>query len=177
LLRIPFNKAALLVIDVQPTYCAYDGLYNYDAEQIAKKIAKTVPSFRSIGMPVYVVYYDKKKRPISEISFHHFKPAQHDIAIAKNADSAFRGSNIDRVLKHKGHKHLLITGFNHNVCVFKTVLDALRKNYDVSVLKDLTGNESINDPFGDEHESYSRIMQQRGAVITDSKKVLKALKQ
>ena len=177
MLRVPFNKAALLVIDVQPTYCAYDGLYNYDAEQVAKKIAKTVPSFRSLGMPVYVVYYDKKKRPISEISFHHFKPAHNDIAIAKNANSAFKGSDIDRVLKHSGHKHLLVTGFSHNACVFVTVLDALRKKYDVSVLKDLTGNESINDPFGDEHESYSRIMQQRGAVITDSKKVLKALRQ
>lgn len=166
----------MLVIDVQPTYCAYDGFYNYDAEQTAKKIAKSVPLFRDMGMPIYVVYYDKKRRPISEIAFHHFKPANSDIAIAKNKDSAFHGSDIDKVLKRKGHKHLLVTGFNHNVCVFKTVLDALRRSYDVSVLKDLTGNESINDPFGDEHERYSRIMEKNGAVITSSKRVLKSLK-
>ena len=55
-------------------------------------------------------------------------------------------------------------------------MDALRKGYDVDILKDLTGNETINDPFGDEHESYSRIMAQKGAKITNSAKVLKKIK-
>ena len=174
--KTEFNNKALLVIDVQPTYCAPDGWHNQKAAETAKELASIVPEFRKAGVPVYVIYYDKKKRSIDNIDFYQFEPKDTDIPIAKNDDSAFRGSNIDKVLKSNGHTELWVTGFNHNVCVYKTVMDALKKKYEVKVLKDLTGNETINDPFGDEHESYSKIMEKAGATITNSQTVLKSLK-
>ncbi len=175
-LKREFNKTALLVIDVQPPYCAPRGWHNVEAAETAERLAKRIPVFRRLGLPVYVVYTDKRKQDIKHVEFYAFEPDSTDIPIAKNDDSAFKGSNIDKVLRGNGHNHLLVTGFNHNACVFRTVMDALRKGYDVDILKDLTGNETINDPFGDEHESYSRIMAQKGAKITNSAKVLKKIK-
>ena len=170
-----FNNKAVMVIDVQPPYCAPSGWHNNEASATAERLSNIVPAFRKAGVAVYVIYTDKNKRPIWDIKFHFFQPEDTDIPIAKNKDSAFQGSNIDSVLKKNGHSELLVTGFNHNVCVFKTVLDALEKNYKVQVLKDLTGNETINDPFGDEHESYSKIMEKKGALITDSVSALQNL--
>jgi len=143
------GDTALLVIDVQKQFCDPNGLRgNKKTDTVSKRIQSIVPEFRDAGIPVYVIYYSKKKKEPSKIDFYKFKPMPNDVLIAKNNNSAFKGSNIKKVLKKDRRKSLLICGFNLNACVKKTVIDARKKGFDVCVLEDLTGNAKINKNIG-----------------------------
>ena len=139
------GEVALLVIDVQKEFCdpAQDR-GNKQTESVSRHIQSLVPEFRKAGVPVYAVYFDddKRKKDASEIDFYEFHPDPDDTLVAKDRNSAFKGSDIKSILRRDGRKGLLVCGFNLNVCVKETVLDARRYGFDVTLLEDMTGNDS-----------------------------------
>lgn len=138
---------AILVIDVQKEFCDPNRPRgNEETEVVSKRIKSLIPEFRNAGVPVYAIYFDrdKRKKEISEIDFYEFEPHPDDMLVAKNDDSAFRGSDIKALLEKDGKKNLLMCGFNTSACVMSTVLDARRAGFDVTLLRDLTGNDNCN---------------------------------
>ncbi len=154
---------ALLVIDVQKEYAdPAQGRGNRETRQVTRRINSLIPAFRAAGLPAYVVYFSDYEKKPEEIDFYIFRPNPEDKLIAKDEDSAFRGSDIKKILKGDKRKTLLTCGFNLNACVFKTVMDARDNGFNVVLLRDLTGNDNEND----RSQTESRLEQMRARGVT-----------
>lgn len=160
------DAPALLLIDIQKKYCDPAG-HRGTAETaaVARKIASIVPAFRAAGLPLYPVYAHRSY-DAPDIDFYEFIPAPHDTVIRKDADSAFKGSKINTILRRDGCRTLLVCGFNLNACVFDTVCDALDAGYAVWLLRDLTGNDRRNPQEREAH--YLERMTKMGVHVTDA---------
>ena len=135
------ERCALLVIDVQKEFCDPQWRGNDETISIAGQIATLAPAFREAGATLYAIYISS----VPERNFHRFIPDEEsDIIVPKDDESAFRGSNIQTLLKKNGHTHILACGFNLSACVKETAKDACKKKYDTTLLKDLTGNGRVD---------------------------------
>lgn len=169
------GEVALLVIDVQKEFCDPSKKRgNQQTEVIAKRIRALVPQFRQASVPVYAIYFDwsakKKKKEASEVDFYEFQPEPEDVLVGKDRDSAFTGSDIEKILRKDGRKSLLVCGFNVSACVRDTVMDAREKGFDVTLLEDLAGNDNLNPRTPD---AALKEMRQAGIEITQSETVLR----
>ncbi len=168
------GELALLVIDVQEEFCdPKQGRGNSETTEVSKRIKSLIPEFRKAGVPTYVIYFSYQEKKPHEIDFYMFSPDKQDVLIAKNADSAFEGSDIRKVLDEHKRTTLLACGFNLNACVYSTVMDARRNGFDVCVMRDLTGNDNCNDRTTTE-EKVSK-MKKEGITFSDSETILKKL--
>ncbi|HTK84160.1 MAG TPA: isochorismatase family cysteine hydrolase, partial [Patescibacteria group bacterium] len=142
------GELAVLVIDVQQEFCDpshRERRGNRRTVKISDRIASMMPAFRAAGIPVYAIYFDSSKRlRVRDVDWYKFRPEAGDICVAKNADSAFDGSDIKKILERNGHKTLLACGFNRSACVGKTVVDASIEGFNVLLLSDLVGNDNNN---------------------------------
>lgn len=173
-LSLDKKELALLVIDVQREFAdPAEGRGNNETKRVTKKLTSLIPAFRAAGLPAYVVYFSRIKKPLQDIDFYMFKPHEKDKLIAKDADSAFRGSDIGKVLKTDKRKTLLTCGFNLNACVYSTVMDARKNGYDVIVLSDLTGNDNNNAP--EDTEDRIAHMKKNGVHFARSLDVLEQI--
>jgi nicotinamidase-related amidase len=171
------GDAALLVIDVQKTYCQprwFFGRGNAETKKVSERIKSLVPEFRKAGIPVYVIYFGEEKKKASQVDFYKFTPQGEDVLVAKNRDSAFEGSNIKEILKKDKRKLLLTCGFNLNACVLATVLDARDNGFDVTVLRDMSGNDNEAAPH--RAEEFLTLMRGNGVTIEESDKVLEVIR-
>ena len=145
-----FSQAALVVIDVQREFCDPElSRGTGDTHRIAGRIADAAEQFREAGIAVYSIHYDSQRRGHAfDVDYHLFAPEVGDIVIAKDADSAFRGSDLKKKLNANGHKYLFVCGFNLSSCVRKTVEDARGNGFVASLLKPLCGNDEWNSRLG-----------------------------
>ena len=166
------GKAALFVIDVQKEFCDPNGFRgNKETNDVSKRIQSLVPEFRNAEVPVYVIYYSDRRKDASHIDFYKFKPVPGDILTNKYGDSAFKSSNIKKTLEKDGIKSLLVCGFNLSSCVKKTAIDARMNDFNVCVLKDLTGNDDLcSDGI---RSTHILEMLQDGVMLKKSSTVLK----
>jgi len=166
-LDIAKGDAALLVIDVQKEFAdPAQGRGNRETEQVTHRINSLIPAFRAAGLPAYVVYFSDFERKPEDIDFYIFRPIPEDKLIAKDHDSAFRGSEIKKILNADKRKTLITCGFNLNACVFKTVMDARDHGFEVVLLRDLTGNDNDNDRS--KTEEHLEKMKKRGVRFVRS---------
>ncbi|MBY4677126.1 cysteine hydrolase family protein [Marinobacterium arenosum] len=65
------------------------------------------------------------------------KPREDEVEIRKHRYSAFKGTNLDMVLRANGIKTVVPVGVSTNVCVESTIRDAFELGYYVCVPEDL----------------------------------------
>ena len=175
--RIRIDETALLVIDVQKAYCDPKHPARRGSKRtvaVAEKIQSLVPAFRKAGIPVYAVYFSMEgKKPRNEIDFFKFKPARKDRLVAKFANSAFAGSDIEYMLNGHKRKTLLVCGFNTGACVAETVYDAMDAGFKVCLMKDLSANDASIRPG---IRQDIKDMEEMGAVIATSSKILSRIR-
>lgn len=96
--------------------------------------------------------------------WHEFSIAEGDVHIFKNRYSALihGSSSLERVLRSRGIKNLLIAGTKTNVCCEATARDAMMLDFNVVMLSDCTA--ALSD---DEHRAtLETFIQQFGDVRT-----------
>lgn len=71
------------------------------------------------------------------MQFYLVPPTDVDIVVTKNSYSAFVGTDLDKKLKEKGIKYLIITGIFSDGCVLATIVDGFAKGYNFIILQDL----------------------------------------
>lgn len=134
-------RCALLVIDVQKVFCDANPsdaqVYGTrETESCAQAIASIAPVFREAGAQIYAIHHEQDGL---QLDFHHFEPDRtRDICVAKDTMSAFRSSNIKKLLNENGQDYLLACGFYLSACVQNTAIDAKKHNYHATLLADLT---------------------------------------
>ena len=166
------HEYAHCIIDVQREFC--DPKFssrrgNKETNRVSGHIASVAPLFRAAHVTTYVIYFARGKNPcVSQAGggLYKLRMSKDYIAVAKNRDSAFEGSDIGRILKRAGHRHLLVSGFNTNACVKSTVLDALCEGLRVDVMEDCVGNDNHN--IASQTPQYIERMRANGAYCRSS---------
>jgi nicotinamidase-related amidase len=132
-------KPALLVIDIQNAYLPM--MDEKDREAGMKMINYFIDLFRTNGFPVVRVYHTDPQQgpPPGSEAFEFPKttailPA--DAKIIKNYPSAFKKTDLDKVLRDKGCNTLFLCGLSAVGCVLATYHGALDADYRVFMLKD-----------------------------------------
>ncbi len=163
------KNTAILVVDVQPEYCSATELGNHRTEARAERIQSLMPAFRKVGFPVYAVHVNQKKTKRENINFHIFKPEKTDRTSRKNHASAFHNTLLNGRLKIREIENLLVCGFWADACVAATAVDAKSKNYNVCIIRDMTGAD---------RERYEQVAENRltgqGILYADSDEILTA---
>lgn len=132
-------KPALLVIDIQNAYLPY--MDEKDKNMGMEMINYFIALFRASGFPVIRVYHTDLKtgpKPDSEeFAFPKTVAIQPDDSmIIKNYPSAFKKTELDKILKAKGCDTLFLCGLSAVGCVLATYHGAMDLDYDVFMLKD-----------------------------------------
>jgi nicotinamidase-related amidase len=132
-------KPALLVIDIQNAYLPR--MDEGDRKRGMEYINYFIELFRGNGFPVIRVYHTDPKygpKPDSE-EFQFPKTVAvrgDDPQVVKNYGSAFKKTELDKMLKEKGCNTLFLCGLSAVGCVLATYHGALDNDYDVFMCRE-----------------------------------------
>jgi nicotinamidase-related amidase len=132
-------KPALLVIDIQNAYLPR--MDDNDKKLGMDMINYFIALFRANGFPVIRVYHtDPKMGPKPDSEDFEFPKTvailADDARIVKNYPSAFKKTELDKMLRAKGCNTLFLCGLSAVGCVLATYHGANDLDYDVFMLKD-----------------------------------------
>ena len=160
---------AVLVIDMQNDFCAPGGHTEVnlgkdvaDCQAAVAPIERLVASARRAGAPVVWIKADYDRaylsppiharqvaRGIAEAycvsgtwgaAFYRVSPEEGDLVIEKHRHSAFIGTPLDRVLRDRGIRTVVVAGVQTHVCVESSLRDASARGYYVVVPGDCVGS-------------------------------------
>jgi nicotinamidase-related amidase len=144
---LPAHFDAVLVIDVQETFCNPDKqpMATDETQQVSEKMAALAPLFREKNIPLYSVYFASRDLPVEYIDFYNYQHTAQDTLIRKNTPSAFQSpqNGLIATLNSRNHKNLLLTGVYMNACVAATAKDAQSLGFNTWIAADCTA--SFND--------------------------------
>lgn len=101
----------------------------WDKEHIAKNLVELYKD------PKCDYSYDDKSGLAEE--FYGVKPEEDDVVISKNSYDAFTNPELDKILKERKIKYLIVTGVYGDGCVHSTIQSGFSKGYNLLMLKDL----------------------------------------
>jgi nicotinamidase-related amidase len=132
-------KPALLVIDIQNAYLPY--MDEKDKKLGMEMINYVIALFRANGFPVVRVYdTDPQRGPKPDSEAFEFPKTvaiqPDDAKIIKNFPSAFKKTELDKLLRGKGCNTLFLCGLSAVGCVLATYHGALDLDYEVFMVKD-----------------------------------------
>jgi len=147
-------KPALLVIDIQNAYLPMMSAEGKDSALYM--INGAIELFRENGFPVIRVHHtDPQYGPkpgTKEFEFPEsvlVKP--EDPRIVKNYPSAFKKTDLDRLLKEKGCNTVFLCGLSAVGCVISTYYGASDLDYDVFMVRDALMSHNAE---------YTRVVQE-----------------
>lgn len=185
-------KTAVLVIDMQETFCAPGGPAEVpSARGIVSSINTLTAGLRTRGVPViwvlhanarrgsatdwdlffnYVVADDVRERTIESLApgrqrvWSDLVTAPQDLTMIKNRYSALiaGSSGLERELRERGIDAVLIAGTKTNVCCEATARDAMMLDFKVVMVSDCCAALSDQEHLA----SLETIIQQFGDVLS-----------
>ena len=196
------KNTVILVIDIQNDYCSEKGkiakFRKFDmrpVQKIVPKILKFVDFARNKGLPIIWTrmiedprylppnYSYKIKHtpiPISACTpgtfgfdYYKIKPVRGDFQIVKRAYDAFDKPKLQKVLKSKKIKNLIIVGAYTSVCVDTSVRSGFRLGYNIIVPEDLVAMPKQRWHL---HKAALENMGTIFAFVVDSKEIVNVWK-
>ena len=128
------SNTALLVVDVQD---AFLNLMD-DASNILGRCLFAIQTSLLFGIPVAVTEQVPDK--LGPSTAHILNAASKGRFFKKTSFSAIGAEGMADYLREKNIKHILVAGLETPVCVFQTVMEALHKGFEVTVLTDCVGS-------------------------------------
>ncbi|UCG41968.1 MAG: isochorismatase family protein [candidate division WOR-3 bacterium] len=151
------GRAALLVVDMQRFFFEPAGESAVlVGDVVIPNIRRLAAAFRTAGRPVVYTRHAHKDRsdmgmlgqwwddgiiqgtPESEI-VPELAPFQGDVVVGKSRYSAFAGTGLDQLLRHRGVSDLVVTGVMTNLCCETTAREAFVRDFRVFFAADGTG--------------------------------------
>ena len=132
-------KPALIVIDVQNEFLPY--MSELDVKRAPNMINGAIWMFRQRGLPVIRVYHtDPKWGPAPDSPGFQFMPSitvlEDDPKVVKNYPSAFKKTELEKLLRDQGINTLFLCGLSSTGCVLATYHGAQDLDFDVFMVKD-----------------------------------------
>ena len=94
------------------------------------------PNIRKLYEDPNCDYYTKDNTKFSE-KFYKVKPEKDDIVITKNSYDAFTNPDLNKLLKRKKIKNIIMTGVLGDGCVNATIQSGFSLGYNFFILKNL----------------------------------------
>jgi nicotinamidase/pyrazinamidase len=183
--------AALILVDVQNDFCPGGALAVPDGDKTVPHLTREIERFARAGRPIVAsrdwhptetTHFKSGGGPWPRhcvadqpgAAFHpELRLPEAAVVVSKgtgpteDAYSAFdardgRGRELDDVLEASGARRLVVGGLATDYCVRATVLDALRKGYEVTVLRE--GVRGVDVKPGDSERALAE-MRAAGARI------------
>ena len=139
-------KTALLIIDIQNDYFP-EGKFELTASMEASVQAKkALAFFRQNGLHVIHIQHETTQDPAPFFApntegqkiHENVLPVPDEPVFTKHLVSSFEQTPLLEHLRKNEIKRLVIVGMQTNVCVFGTVKDGLKNEFEIIVLKDAT---------------------------------------
>jgi ureidoacrylate peracid hydrolase len=163
--RVDPAHTAILVVDMQNDFCAEGGYIHQtrkadmsEGSALAKRITSLVDRGRAGGSTIVWIQANYEPRFLSPQAiikreerqpglvccageswgweFFEVKPHADDMLIEKHSFSAFFGTELDRLLRFRGIKTLILTGVATNTCVESTLRDGFFLGYYIVLVED-----------------------------------------
>lgn len=129
----PRLPVALLVLDMQAGFLK--AVANGDL--LLRRTAFAVEAAHLLGISVVFTEQVPEKLGATEESLLALCPQAK--VFAKTAFSAFGAQGLKAHLREVGAEHLLIAGIETPICVYQSATEALREDFDVTLLSDVIG--------------------------------------
>ncbi|MCD4694501.1 cysteine hydrolase [bacterium] len=94
------------------------------------------PNIRKLYEDPTCDYYTKNNNKFSE-QFYKVTPEKNDIIITKNSYDAFTNPDLNKLLRKKKIRNIVITGVLGDGCVNATIQGGFSRGYNFVILKDL----------------------------------------
>jgi len=158
LMGIFTDSSALVIADMIHDFVDESGkLYVPGISEIVPAIAALIAEARSQGVPVLFVNdaHDPDDFEFKQWGEHavdgslgaqvvgELAPAEGDYVIEKKRYSIFYKTDVEELLEKLGIHHLVITGTVTNICVMVSAIEALMRDYAVTVPR--SGVKALND--------------------------------
>lgn len=184
--------AALVVVDVQNDFAAEGGFFDRlgcdmaGIQAAVPPLLQLIERARKAGVLVVFIQaiYDPEtlSGPMLErntrtrvemprcltgswgADFYRVRPEPGEPVIIKHRYSAFQGTTLDRLLKSRGIRSLLMTGVATDVCVESTTRDGYFMDYYITVGADCCGAATRQDHAG----ALARFERDYGGVTTSA---------
>lgn len=98
------------------------------------------------------------------------KPSAGDVVIQKHRNSAFYGTDLERILRNHGTTTLLFTGIATHGCVESTLRDAFFRDFDIILVPDCCADNTSN-----AQESTIRNVEHHYGAIAESQLLMAKL--
>lgn len=141
------ERSALLIIDVQ------EGLFKrpipvYRAEELIDNINMLAMCARKSGVPVIYIQHENKGNLAAGTEAWQLhsgiKPSEGDLILHKSAGNAFTNRELEKQLKERGVRKVVITGLVTHGCVKATCIGAKEAGYEVTLVSDAHSSYNAN---------------------------------
>jgi nicotinamidase-related amidase len=153
-------KPALVVIDIQNAFMHY--IPEDEAKLGLEYINAAIWIFRENGLPIVRVYHtDPNWGPHPDSAAFQFPETiminEDDPKIVKNFPSAFKKTELDKLLKELDCNTLYLCGLSSVGCVLATYFGAMEREYNVVMIKDaiMSHNTRYTDVVEEAFETVS----------------------
>lgn len=131
-------KPVLLVIDVQNDFLPM--MAEADRKTAPMTINAAIWYFRQRGFPVVRIYHtDPQWGPAIDSEGFQFAPdiavRDEDVRVIKNFPSAFKKTDLAKILDEKGCNTVFLCGLSATGCVLATYHGAIDRDYDAFMIK------------------------------------------
>lgn len=124
---------ALLVLDMQAGFLKAVA----EAEPLFRRVGFAIGAARLLGMQTFFTEQVPDKLGTTDTFLTALAPGAK--FFTKTAFSAFGAAGLLAHLRSSGIDHLLIAGIETPICVYQTATEALREEFDVTLLSDAVG--------------------------------------
>ena len=135
-------KQVLLVVDMQVGVMAECA----QASDVVAKAARAVERARAARVPVIWIQHTSAELPQGSPQWEwapELVPAESEARIHKSYNSAFEETSLEKELAALGAAHIVLAGAQTNWCIRATAYGALERGYDLTLLRDAHGTQSL----------------------------------
>jgi nicotinamidase-related amidase len=165
------STTALLSIDVQQSFPARAYWREDDVPAFRRNITRLIEGATQRGWPVVRILHEDGEGPFAASSGLvkplDWMPATHAVEFVKHVHNAFTDTGLDRWLRTRGIRKLIVTGIRTEQCCETTTRVASDLGYEVDFVGDATLTFPMTDPRSGRQFSAAEIRERTELVLRD----------
>jgi len=151
---------ALLIIDIQEKIIR--PIFNKDS--IIKNIKKVIDAYQILEENIFI----SEQNPLKlGVTIPELSPIAEFRKFEKMEFSLAKLEDFLKELKDKKITNLIVCGIETHICIQQTVLDCLKKGFEVFLISDSMGSRNRVD-----HEIALQRMTKKGAILTTTESII-----
>ena len=165
------STTAVLSIDVQQSFPARPYWREDDVPAFRENITRLIDGATRRGWPVVRILHEEGEGPFAAASGLvkplDWMPQTHAVEFVKHVHNAFTDTGLDRWLRTRGIRKLLVAGIRTEQCCETTTRVASDLGYEVDFVGDATLTFPMTDPRSGRQFSAAEIRERTELVLRD----------